>query len=180
MIHAHLDDGKVVLGLQAQQLQRQAVRVVEIALRLEHLETRAQRGGYGFLGGGLSGRAGDRDDLLPPLAAHVRGQRLQGEQRIVGNEERHGQRGIGQRGHARPRYHRGNGSALHGGSNKVVAVEALAAHGKKQLARRDGARVDRVALRDQRAGMRNARRGLQHRAGSHRGFSKRKIHCSSP
>ena len=77
VVHAHLDDGDLVLRLQAQQLQRQAEGVVEIALRLEHVELCAERGGDGFLGGGFAGRAGDGHDALAPLAAHMRGQRLQ-------------------------------------------------------------------------------------------------------
>ena len=40
VIHAHFDDGVFVLGLKPQQLQRQAEGVVEIALRLEHVELR--------------------------------------------------------------------------------------------------------------------------------------------
>ena len=89
-----------VLRLEAQQLQRQAEVVVEIALGLEDVEFCAERGGDGFLGGGFAGRAGDGDDALAPLAAHMRGESLQGDERIFGNEQRNGERGIGQRGDA--------------------------------------------------------------------------------
>ncbi len=136
VVHAHFDDGDFVLGLEAQQLQRQAEGVVEIALRLEHAELCGERGGDGFLGGGFAGRAGDGDDAPAPLAAHMRGQRLQGEQRIFGDEQRHGQRGVGQRGHARARDDGGDGAAGEGGGDEIVAVETLAAHGKEQVAGR--------------------------------------------
>ncbi len=85
-----------VLGLKAQQLQRQAEGVVEIALRLEDVEFCAERRGDGFLRGGFAGRAGDGDDALAPLAAHVRGESLQRNERIFRNEQRNGERGIGQ------------------------------------------------------------------------------------
>ena len=64
--------------MKAQQLQRQAESVVEIALRFEHAELCAESGGYSFFGGGFSGRAGDGDNATAPLAAHMRGQRLAG------------------------------------------------------------------------------------------------------
>ncbi len=101
-------------------------------------------------------------------------------QRIFGDQQRHGQRGIGQGGHARARDHGGDGAALKRGGDKVVAVEPLAAHGKEELAGRDGARVDGVAGRDQRAGVGYAGRRLQHRAGADRRFCKCEIHCTSP
>ncbi len=153
VIHAHLDDRDFVLGHEAQQLQRQAEVVVQIALRFEHVEFCAERGGHGFLGGGFSGRAGDGDDAAAPLAAHVRGQRLQGDERIFGDQERVGKRGIGQGSGARARDDGGDCAALECGGDEIVAVEALAAHGKEQLAGRDGARVNGVAGRDQRAGV---------------------------
>ncbi len=112
VVHAHLDHRDLVLRLQAQQLQRQAEAVVQIALGLEHVELCAQRRGNRFLGGGLAGRAGDGHHAPAPLAAHVRGQGLQRKQRVFGDEQRHGQRGVGQRGHPRARNHRGHGSAL--------------------------------------------------------------------
>ncbi len=59
-----------------------------------------------------------------------------------------GKRGIGQGSDARARHHGGHGAALERGGDKVVPVEPLAAHGKKQFAGRDRARVDGVAGRD--------------------------------
>ena len=53
VIHAHLNDGDFVLGLKAQQLQRQAESVVEIALRFQDVEFCVERGGDGFFGCGL-------------------------------------------------------------------------------------------------------------------------------
>ena len=180
VVHAHFDHGEFVLRLEAQQLQRQAEGVVQIALRLEDVELCAERGGDGFLGGGFAGRAGDGDDAFAPLAAHMRGQRLQGDERIFGNQERSGERGVGQRGDARARDHGGDRSALERGGDKVVAVEPLAAHGKEQLARRHGARVDGVAGRHKRARIGNAGGRLEHCAGAHRGFCQCEFHCFPP
>ena len=145
VVHAHFNDGEFVLGLEAQQLQRQAECVVEISLRLEHVELCGERGGDGFLGGGFAGRAGDGDDALAPLAANMGGEGLQGEQRIFGDEKRHGESCVGQRGDAGARDDRGHGSALDGSGDVIVAIEALAADGEEELAGRDGARVDGVA-----------------------------------
>ena len=112
VVHAHLQDRIFVFRLQPQQLQRQAEAVVQIALGLEHVELRAQRRGHGFLGGGLARRAGNRHQPPAPLAAHMRGQRLQRRQRVFGNQQRSGQRRVGQRGHQRARNHRRYGPAL--------------------------------------------------------------------
>ena len=95
MIHAHFDYREFVFRLEAQKLQRQAISVVQIALGLEDVELRAERSGDGFLGGSFSGRAGNGDNALAPLAADVRGERLQRQKRIVGDKQRHGERGIG-------------------------------------------------------------------------------------
>ena len=45
VVHAHLDDGILVLGLEAKELQRQAEGIVEIAMRFEYVEfcARARR-----------------------------------------------------------------------------------------------------------------------------------------
>jgi hypothetical protein len=75
----------------------------------------------------------------------MRGQGLQGDERVFGNQQRRVERRIGQRGHARARNHCGHGSAFQGGGHKVVPVQALAAHGEEQFARGHGARVNRVA-----------------------------------
>jgi hypothetical protein len=177
VVHAHLDDRDLVLGFEAQQLQGQAEAVVEIALRLEHVELCAQGRGNRFLGGGLAGRAGDGHHALAPSAANVRGQGLQRAERIFGDEQRHGQRGVGQRGHSRARDHRGHSSAFHCGGHKVVAVVALAAHREEELARGDGARVNRVAADHQRAGVGHAGRRFQHRARADGRFRKCEFHC---
>ncbi len=124
VVHAHFDDRDFVLGHEAQQLQRQAEAVIQIALRLEHVELCAERGGDGFLGGGFSGRAGDGDNAPAPLAAHMSGERLHREQRIFGDEERVGESGIGQGSGARARDDGGDGSALECCNDKIVAVVA--------------------------------------------------------
>ena len=151
-------------GMQAQQLQGQPEVVVQIALRFEDAELCAEGRGDGFLGSGFAGRAGDGHDAPAPLAADMRGQRLQGSERIFGDEQRMGQRGIGQGSDAGARDDCGDGAALEGGGNEIVAVVTLAADGKEQFAGRDGARVDGVAGGHERAGIGYAGRRLEHRA----------------
>ena len=119
------------------------------------MELCGERRGNGVLGGGFAGRAGDGDNAPAPLAAHMRGQRLQGEERIFGDQQRAGERGIGQGGGTGARDHGSDGSALEGCGNKIMTVEALAANRKEQLAGRDGARVDGVAGGHERAGVGN-------------------------
>ena len=145
VVHAHFDDGEFVLGLKSQQLQRQAKGVVEIALRLEHIEFCGERGGDGFLGGGLAGRAGNGNNAFAPLAAHVRGEGLKRDERIFRDEKRNGEHGVGQRRDLGARNDRGDGSALEGCRYVIVAVEPLSAHGEEEIARGHGARVNGVA-----------------------------------
>ena len=101
-------------GSRRSSCKRQAEAVVQIAVRLEHVEFCAERGGDGFLGGGFAGRAGDGHDAPAPLAAHMRGQGLQSDKRIFGDEQRRGQHCIGQCGHARARDDGGDCAALEG------------------------------------------------------------------
>ncbi len=169
-----------MLRLQAQQLQRQAEAVVEIALGPEHIEFRAQRDGNRLLGGGLAGRAGDGHHALAPLPADVRGQGLQGCERLLGDQQRRGQRGVGQRGDACARNHRGYGPAFDGGGHKIVAVEAFPTHREEELAWSDSARVNRVAAHHQRAGVGHAGRRLQHRTRANGRFCQGEFHATSP
>ena len=62
----------LMLGFETEKLQGQPEGVVEISLGLEDVEFCAESGSDGFLGGGLSGRAGNANHALAPLATHVR------------------------------------------------------------------------------------------------------------
>ena len=85
--HAHLDDGDLVLGLQLQQLQRQAKVVVEIALRLQHAVPGRQNMRDDFLGGGLAGGTGHADQRLAPKSPHGRSELLQSGKRVVHRQQ---------------------------------------------------------------------------------------------
>ena len=79
VVHAHFDDGELVLRLEAQQLQGQAEALLRLPWDLRTWNFAPERRGYGFLGGGFAGRAGDGHDAAAPLAADMRGQGLHGE-----------------------------------------------------------------------------------------------------
>ena len=180
VVHAHLDDRNLVLGFEAQQLQGQAKGVVEIADGFEDVEFCAERGGDGFFGGGFAGRAGDGDDALAPLAAHMRGQSLQGDQRVFGDEQRHGESSVGKRGDAGAGDHGGDGSALDCGDDEVVPIEPVTAYGKEQLAGSHGARVDGVAGRHERACIGDAGGRFKHRARADGRLCEGEFHRTSP
>ena len=139
MIHAHLDHGELVLGLKAQQLQWKAKAVIQIALRPEHVEFRAKRCGNRFLRSGFTCRAGDADDVLAPLAAHMRREGLHGGEGVLCDEQRNRQGGVGQASNPGTRDDSGNRPALACGSNVIVAIEALTANRKEEIAESDGA-----------------------------------------
>ena len=103
VIHSHFDDGDFVLRGEAEELQRQAEVIIQIAFGPEDTKLCGKRGGGGFLGGSFAGRAGDGDDAVAPLATHMRGERLHRCEGIFGDKERMGERGIGQGGCARTR-----------------------------------------------------------------------------
>ncbi len=110
----------------------------------------------------------------------MRGQSLQGKQRIFGDQQRAGENSVRQRSHTGARYDRRNRPALHCGMNKVVPIQPLAAHSKKQLAHAHRARVDGVAAHRQRAGIDQACRSLQHSARADCRFCQGEFHCPSP
>jgi len=161
-------------------LQRQPEVVVEVAFGFEDAKLCAERGRDSFLGSSFSGRSGDGDNAAAPLAAHMVGQGLHGGEWVFCNQERMGERGVGQGSDARARDDRAHGPALESCGNKVVAVEAFAAHSKKEIAGSDGARVNRVAGRDGCACIGHAGRGFEHRTGAHCHFCKREVHCPTP
>ena len=116
---------------------------------------------------------------MAPLAANVRGQGLQGEERIFGDEKGHGQRCVRQRGNARAGDYGGNGATGEGGSDIVVAIEPLAAHGKEQVVGTCGTRVDGVARDNQRTRVGKRRRRFKHCARADCRLCKGKFHFPS-
>ena len=77
MVHARLDDRRLMLRPKAQQRQGRADVVVEIGLGLEGAEAPPQHTGDHLLGGGLSGRAGDLHHRQVKFSAIPACQRLQ-------------------------------------------------------------------------------------------------------
>ena len=86
MAGTHLDDGQFVLGLEAEQGERHANMVVQVAFRVEQMVATAQYGGYQFLGRGLAVGASDADDACTQLAAVMAGQALERQQAVVGQQ----------------------------------------------------------------------------------------------
>ena len=122
VVHAHLDDRDLVLGLEAQQLQRKPEGVVEIALRFEHVELCAEGRGNGLLGRGFSCRPGNSHHAAAPAAAEMRGEGLQSKKRVFCDKQRHGKHGVGQSSGPGARNNGGHGSALNCCGYKVMAV----------------------------------------------------------
>ncbi len=91
-----------MLAVQAQQLKRQPIVVVQVPLRLEHVEARVQHRGYGFFRGRLAGRTGNGDDALAPVATHGGRQALQSQQRTIDQKQRTLSGRIGQGGQPLP------------------------------------------------------------------------------
>ncbi len=180
MIHAHLDDGILVLGFKAQQLQRKAVGVVEIALRFEDVELRPESRSDCLFGCGLACGSGHGYDVPAPLAADMSSERLKRNERIFGDEQRNGKRRIGQSGNAGSRYHGSHGAVLDGGRNEIVSVKLLSAHGKEEFTGRQGAGVDGVTAGHASSRLRDAGRRLKHRACADGCLCEREIHCTLP
>ncbi len=139
VVHAHFHDGVFVLGLEAQQLKWQAKGIIEIALRLQHVELRPERGGNCFFRGGLAGGAGDGNYALAPLSAHMQCKGMERDERVFRYQQRNGKRSVRQRRSLGARNDGGHRAAFKRCSNEVVPVEALPAHRKEQIAGRHGA-----------------------------------------
>ena len=86
VVHAHLHYRNLVLRLQAQQFKRQAECIVQIPLGFVNVELRAQSRSHGLFGRRLARRARDGNHAQAPPAAYMRGQRLQSDQRVRGNQ----------------------------------------------------------------------------------------------
>jgi hypothetical protein len=95
------------------------------------------------------------------MAAEMRGERLQGMQRFFDDEQGRGENFVRQRRYAGQGNDGGDGSAIEGAGDEVVAVEALSADSEEELTWGDGARVDGVAKCRERADSRGAGWGFQ-------------------
>ncbi len=110
----------------------------------------------------------------------MRGQCLKSNQRVFGDEQRHSQRGVRQCRYAGARNHGGDSSTLNRCDDKIVAIEAVAAHRKEQLAGSDGARVDGAAGRHQRTCIHHAGRSFKHRARANSRLCEGEFHRTPP
>ena len=137
MIHAQLDDGVAMLGAQAEQRQRQADVVVEIAPCRQSAvlaRRRGQDGGQHLGDGGLAVAAGDGDhrnvEASPPT-----GRRRTQRQAGVGNQDlRHVE--------VQPTiHHQRHGPAGQGLVGEVMGVEPLALQAEEQAERRQVAGI---------------------------------------
>ena len=134
VIGAHLHHRKAVRGLEAQQRQRHADVVVEIAARGETAARLSEDRGGHFLRGGLAVAAGDPDQRPAEGRAPAASRAL--ERRLgVGHDDlrqRHRLPGVDQRA--------GGPLAVRGG-DELVAVEARSLEGDEQLPALERARV---------------------------------------
>ena len=141
-VHAQLDHAQAVLRGQAQQRQRHANRVVEIAARGKSGLARCggQDAGQHLRDGGFAIAAGHRHQWQAKLAAPTGGQRPQGGGGIAHLQAR-------QTGQAAPQLdHGGSGTGRLGLGQKVVRIQALAAQGDEQIAGLHAAAVGVDAL----------------------------------
>ena len=82
VVHARLDDRRLMLRHQPQQRQRRADVVVEVPLRAQGVVPLREHRGDHLLGGGLSGGAGDLHHRQVKFVAGPRRQRLQRQPRV--------------------------------------------------------------------------------------------------
>jgi hypothetical protein len=126
MIGASLDDGNIVLWLDAKQGERHSDVIVEVAFGKENLLAFGKDGADEFLRSRLAVRARNLEDSTAPNLTMMGGQILQGLQHI-GNEDKSVVllRDIGI-------IHNGEGTTLlEGLKGIVVSVERLALQGKE-------------------------------------------------
>lgn len=167
MVHAHLHHGRLVRGPQAQQRERHADVVVEVALRGKGGRTLpgAQHGCDHLRDGGLAVAARHADERQAPLRAPARSQRAERAQRV-------GHLDAGQARGLQPRMrHGGHCARLARLGQKLVRVETLALERHEQVARRQRARVA-VHAHDERGTVAHEARagheGMHLRQGHHR------------
>jgi hypothetical protein len=131
--HPHLNYGNFMLWLEFEQLQGHTKFIVEVSLRAQHVEAGPEHFRDGFLGGGLAGAAGDSDDPLVPMPAHGGGQGLQGDERIVNDQQRMGMREVKKINHLASRDDRGARSSLERSGDKVMRIVTLTADREKKI-----------------------------------------------
>jgi hypothetical protein len=145
-VHAHLDHRRAMPGSEAEQGQRQADVIVQVAARRQHggAERRLEDGGDHFLGRRLAVRAGHRDHRQVEAGAPGGGEAAEGEARIVDDDRRYAIRQA--RGLMQEQRH---GPGRHRLCQEIVGVEAFAAERDEQLAGIDVAGVRRYAAHDE-------------------------------
>ena len=130
VVHAQLDHRRLMRGGEAQQRQRQAHVVVEVALRGQGriALVGAQHGGQHLRDGGLAVAAGHGYQRQIKLSAPAGRQRAQGRQGV-------GHLNAGQARRLQPAMGNGGGGAGRAGlGQKGVGVETLALQGHEQVA----------------------------------------------
>ena len=150
MVHPHLKYRDIMLRLQAQQLQRQAEVVVQVAFGLQHVELRAEHRSYALLRGRLARRARDADHTLAPLLTHPFGQRLHRCKHaifaIIRNPHQLGLIEVRRRQPSLT-HHRSRSPIRNGGLDIIMSIDALALHREEQLPGANGARINRIRNR---------------------------------
>ncbi len=136
--HADLHDRRRVLGPQAQDRERHAEVVVEVALRAQHGAARLEDARRHVLRRGLADRARDGDERDRRAASHVAPEVGEGERRVGDADDRQagGRLDLGADERRRRLLRRGVGE-------ERVAVEAGAADRHEEGARVERPRVDR-------------------------------------
>ena len=143
---AQLDHGRARPGVDAEEGERHADMVVQVAVGINGFVLAGHHGAHQFLRGGLAVGAGDADHGDIELAAVVGGQILQRFQHVF-NQIAFALAGLDalQRGAV---HHRDAGALFEGLHGEVVAVKGLAFEGEEHRTFRDGAAVggDAAAL----------------------------------
>ena len=125
---AELDDGELVLRLNARERKRHAELVVIVSRRFEHVPPLREDGGDHLLGGRLADAAGDAEHGDREPAAEVRADGLK-----RGLHVRHGDDGAGLPFRHETRQ-RADGACVKGSADEAVAVALLAGHGGEEAA----------------------------------------------
>jgi hypothetical protein len=135
MVHAHLDHRRTVRGIQAEQRERQADVVVQVAARRQHgiAELRLEDGCDHFLGCRLAIRAGNGDHRQREAGAPGGGEAAQPEAGVIDDDGGSAGRQFGGIGD-----HEGGGAAFPGLGKKIVGIETFTAERDEQLAGADG------------------------------------------
>ena len=141
MVRAHLDDGEAVLRVQAEQRQRHADVIVEIAFRDQAKAAHRQDGADHFLGGCLAVAAGHRDDRTREGAAPRAGACAQSAERVRDDNLRERDRKLSLDEERR----RASGRSRR---RELVPIRLLALQRDEQRGGGQRARVDRDGIDD--------------------------------